>query len=129
MVLNGGYRGNEGILESINEKRFSATIVIDSVSIKHRRSSLRRELFICTSESFHEEISLILSYRWDLWCGKMLWSPSACSQPVGKQPRIPHCRLVLCCLPLKRCQDAEFGKFWTWKRLAKYFVWLFWTWL
>ncbi|NXY49982.1 KIN17 protein, partial [Ceuthmochares aereus] len=30
MVLNGGYRGNEGILESINEKRFSATIIIDS---------------------------------------------------------------------------------------------------
>lgn len=35
MVLNGGYRGNEGILESINEKRFSVTITIDSVSIKH----------------------------------------------------------------------------------------------
>ncbi|EOA99355.1 KIN, antigenic determinant of recA protein-like protein, partial [Anas platyrhynchos] len=34
MVLNGGYRGNEGILESINEKKFSATIIIDSVSIK-----------------------------------------------------------------------------------------------
>uniref|UniRef100_A0A8B9IV53 DNA/RNA-binding protein KIN17 n=1 Tax=Amazona collaria TaxID=241587 RepID=A0A8B9IV53_9PSIT len=37
MVLNGGYRGNEGILESINEKRFSATIVIDSVSIRYCR--------------------------------------------------------------------------------------------
>ncbi|XP_075285102.1 DNA/RNA-binding protein KIN17 isoform X1 [Opisthocomus hoazin] len=37
MVLNGGYRGNEGILESINEKRFSATIVIDSGPLKGRR--------------------------------------------------------------------------------------------
>ncbi|XP_033370573.1 DNA/RNA-binding protein KIN17-like [Parus major] len=30
MVLNGGYRGNEGILESISEKKFSVTITIDS---------------------------------------------------------------------------------------------------
>uniref|UniRef100_A0A8C0BLC7 Kin17 DNA and RNA binding protein n=1 Tax=Buteo japonicus TaxID=224669 RepID=A0A8C0BLC7_9AVES len=37
MVLNGGYRGNEGILESINEKRFSATIIIDSGPLKGRR--------------------------------------------------------------------------------------------
>ncbi|XP_070328054.1 DNA/RNA-binding protein KIN17 isoform X2 [Odocoileus virginianus] len=29
-VLNGGYRGNEGTLESINEKTFSATIVIET---------------------------------------------------------------------------------------------------
>lgn len=37
MVLNGGYRGNEGILESINEKKFSATIIIDSGPLKGRR--------------------------------------------------------------------------------------------
>ncbi|KAM9245700.1 DNA/RNA-binding protein KIN17 isoform 2-T2 [Leptosomus discolor] len=37
MVLNGGYRGNEGVLESINEKRFSATIIIDSGPLKGRR--------------------------------------------------------------------------------------------
>lgn len=40
MVLNGGYRGNEGILESINEKKFSATIIIDSVSIKKNLEDL-----------------------------------------------------------------------------------------
>ncbi|NXL19082.1 KIN17 protein, partial [Setophaga kirtlandii] len=34
LVLNGGYRGNEGILESINEKRFSVTITIDSGPLK-----------------------------------------------------------------------------------------------
>lgn len=45
MVLNGGYRGNEGILESINEKKFSATIIIDSVSIKCCKVSLCRVLF------------------------------------------------------------------------------------
>ncbi|NWQ99274.1 KIN17 protein, partial [Paradoxornis webbianus] len=37
MVLNGGYIGNEGILESINEKRFSVTITIDSGPFKGRR--------------------------------------------------------------------------------------------
>ncbi|CAN8212795.1 unnamed protein product [Coccothraustes coccothraustes] len=37
LVLNGGYRGNEGILESINEKRFSVTITIDSGPFKGRR--------------------------------------------------------------------------------------------
>ncbi|XP_065599862.1 DNA/RNA-binding protein KIN17 [Cyrtonyx montezumae] len=37
LVLNGGYRGNEGILESINEKKFSATIIIDSGPLKGRR--------------------------------------------------------------------------------------------
>ncbi|NWR24064.1 KIN17 protein, partial [Emberiza fucata] len=37
LVLNGGYRGNEGILESINEKRFSVTITIDSGPLKGRR--------------------------------------------------------------------------------------------
>ncbi|NWH35598.1 KIN17 protein, partial [Chloropsis hardwickii] len=37
MVLNGGYRGNEGILESINEKKFSVTITIDSGPLKGRR--------------------------------------------------------------------------------------------
>lgn len=56
MVLNGGYRGNEGILESINEKKFSATIIIDSVSIKKDgRFILHRALFICMLESFHKE--------------------------------------------------------------------------
>ncbi|NWH84894.1 KIN17 protein, partial [Aegithalos caudatus] len=34
MVLNGEYRGNEGILESINEKRFSVTITIGSGPLK-----------------------------------------------------------------------------------------------
>ncbi|NXH42927.1 KIN17 protein, partial [Dicaeum eximium] len=37
MVLNGGYRGIEGILESINEKTFSVTITIDSGPLKGRR--------------------------------------------------------------------------------------------
>ncbi|NXO82591.1 KIN17 protein, partial [Sitta europaea] len=37
MVLNGGYSGNEGILESINEKRFSVTITIESGPLKGRR--------------------------------------------------------------------------------------------
>nr|XP_006130696.1 DNA/RNA-binding protein KIN17 isoform X2 [Pelodiscus sinensis] len=37
LVLNGGYRGNEGILESINEKNFSATIIIESGPLKGRR--------------------------------------------------------------------------------------------
>ncbi|NWZ73141.1 KIN17 protein, partial [Acrocephalus arundinaceus] len=37
MVLNGGYRGYEGILESINEKRFSVTITIDSGPLRGRR--------------------------------------------------------------------------------------------
>ncbi|NXH09911.1 KIN17 protein, partial [Bucco capensis] len=37
MVLNGGYRGNVGILDSINEERFSATIIIDSGPLKGRR--------------------------------------------------------------------------------------------
>uniref|UniRef100_A0A8I4A1X6 DNA/RNA-binding protein KIN17 n=1 Tax=Callithrix jacchus TaxID=9483 RepID=A0A8I4A1X6_CALJA len=31
LVLNGGYRGNEGTLESINEKTFSATVVIETL--------------------------------------------------------------------------------------------------
>ncbi|NWT97879.1 KIN17 protein, partial [Urocynchramus pylzowi] len=34
LVLNGGYQGNEGILESINEKRFSVTIIINSGPLK-----------------------------------------------------------------------------------------------
>uniref|UniRef100_A0A8D2M8V3 DNA/RNA-binding protein Kin17 WH-like domain-containing protein n=1 Tax=Zonotrichia albicollis TaxID=44394 RepID=A0A8D2M8V3_ZONAL len=37
LVLNGGYRGNEGILESINEKRSSVTITINSGPLKGRR--------------------------------------------------------------------------------------------
>ncbi|KAL6040155.1 hypothetical protein STEG23_033671 [Scotinomys teguina] len=37
LVLNGGYRGNEGTLESINEQTFSATIVIETGPLKGRR--------------------------------------------------------------------------------------------
>uniref|UniRef100_A0A8I3MD28 DNA/RNA-binding protein KIN17 n=3 Tax=Canis lupus TaxID=9612 RepID=A0A8I3MD28_CANLF len=37
LVLNGGYRGNEGTLESINEKTFSATIIIETGPLKGRR--------------------------------------------------------------------------------------------
>ncbi|XP_069834860.1 DNA/RNA-binding protein KIN17 isoform X1 [Dendropsophus ebraccatus] len=37
LVLNGGYKGNFGILESINEKTFSAAIVIDSGPLKGRK--------------------------------------------------------------------------------------------
>ncbi|KAK1345625.1 hypothetical protein QTO34_008088 [Cnephaeus nilssonii] len=37
LVLNGGYRGNEATLESINEKTFSATIVIETGPLKGRR--------------------------------------------------------------------------------------------
>ncbi|XP_069485777.1 DNA/RNA-binding protein KIN17 [Ambystoma mexicanum] len=36
-ILNGGYRGHEGILDSINEKSFSAIIVIDSGPLKGRK--------------------------------------------------------------------------------------------
>ncbi|XP_036257368.1 DNA/RNA-binding protein KIN17-like [Molothrus ater] len=44
LVLNGGYRGNEGILESINEKRFSVTITIDSGPLKgHRVEDIQYE--------------------------------------------------------------------------------------
>lgn len=77
MVLNGGYRGNEGILESINEKKFSATIIIDSVSIKCCKVSLCRVLFhLYAGElSQKEKVSLILSYRWDLWCTKCCAHP------------------------------------------------------
>lgn len=46
LVLNGGYRGNEGILESINEKSFCATIIIDSVStVSHNGTYLLRRIF------------------------------------------------------------------------------------
>ncbi|XP_053448292.1 DNA/RNA-binding protein KIN17-like [Nycticebus coucang] len=37
LVLKGGYRGNEGTLESINEKTFSATIVIETGALKGYR--------------------------------------------------------------------------------------------
>ncbi|XP_048209521.1 DNA/RNA-binding protein KIN17-like [Perognathus longimembris pacificus] len=37
LVLNGGYRGNEATLESINEKTFSATITIETGPLKGRR--------------------------------------------------------------------------------------------
>lgn len=85
MVLNGGYRGNEGILESINEKKFSVTITIDSVSIKHCKL-----LFAESFPSVHGELSertmlpLILPYRWDLWCAKFCGQP-----PTYQQPHIP----------------------------------------
>ncbi|CAI9578610.1 unnamed protein product [Staurois parvus] len=36
-VLNGGYKGNSGFLDSINEKSFSATIIIDSGPLKGRK--------------------------------------------------------------------------------------------
>ena len=112
MVLNGGYRGNEGILESINEKRFSATIIIDSVSIKHfdllcveRFSSVHWRPFTKKDGVINPVLQV------GFMVCKMLWSHPAYSQPVGEQPHIPHCRLMLCCLPLKKCQDAEFSKF------------------
>ncbi|KAG8440038.1 hypothetical protein GDO86_005999 [Hymenochirus boettgeri] len=37
LVLNGGYKGNFGILDSINEKTFSAAIIIDSGPLKGRK--------------------------------------------------------------------------------------------
>ncbi|XP_053321397.1 DNA/RNA-binding protein KIN17 [Spea bombifrons] len=37
LVLNGGYKGNFGVLDSIDEKSFSATIVIDSGPLKGRK--------------------------------------------------------------------------------------------
>ncbi|XP_040199282.1 DNA/RNA-binding protein KIN17 [Rana temporaria] len=37
LILNGGYKGNYGVLDSINEKLFSATIVIDSGPLKGRK--------------------------------------------------------------------------------------------
>ncbi|XP_069085365.1 DNA/RNA-binding protein KIN17 isoform X2 [Pleurodeles waltl] len=36
-ILNGGYRGNEGVLDCIDEKSFSATITIDSGPLKGRK--------------------------------------------------------------------------------------------
>lgn len=52
LVLNGGYRGNEGTLESINEKTFSATIVIETVSMFSKRQ---------TSKWF-KNVSVVLSH-------------------------------------------------------------------
>uniref|UniRef100_A0A670J6S8 DNA/RNA-binding protein KIN17 n=1 Tax=Podarcis muralis TaxID=64176 RepID=A0A670J6S8_PODMU len=37
LVLNGGYRGNEATLESIHEKKFSATILIETGPLKGRK--------------------------------------------------------------------------------------------
>ncbi|KAM4677635.1 DNA/RNA-binding protein KIN17 [Discoglossus pictus] len=37
LVVNGGYKGNIGVLDCINEKSFSATIVIDSGLLKGRK--------------------------------------------------------------------------------------------
>ncbi|XP_054377875.1 DNA/RNA-binding protein KIN17 isoform X2 [Pongo abelii] len=45
LVLNGGYRGNEGTLESINEKTFSATIIIETVVSIHQK--LTSHLLYC----------------------------------------------------------------------------------
>uniref|UniRef100_A0A8C5PEF4 DNA/RNA-binding protein KIN17 n=1 Tax=Leptobrachium leishanense TaxID=445787 RepID=A0A8C5PEF4_9ANUR len=39
LVLNGGYKGNFGILESIDEKSFSAAIIIESGPLKGRKIS------------------------------------------------------------------------------------------
>ncbi|XP_044132674.1 DNA/RNA-binding protein KIN17 isoform X1 [Bufo gargarizans] len=45
LILNGGYKGNLGILESIKEKSFSATIVIDSGLLKGRKVDISYEDF------------------------------------------------------------------------------------
>ncbi|XP_078276231.1 DNA/RNA-binding protein KIN17 isoform X2 [Rhinoraja longicauda] len=37
LVVNGGYRGNEAILDSIHEQSFSATIIIDSGPLQGRK--------------------------------------------------------------------------------------------
>ncbi|XP_060699083.1 DNA/RNA-binding protein KIN17 [Hemiscyllium ocellatum] len=37
LVVNGGYRGNEAVLDSINEKNFSATIIIESGPLQGRK--------------------------------------------------------------------------------------------
>ncbi|XP_057588502.1 DNA/RNA-binding protein KIN17 isoform X3 [Hippopotamus amphibius kiboko] len=47
LVLNGGYRGNEGTLESINEKTFSATIVIETVSMFTQRQKFQNAFKMC----------------------------------------------------------------------------------
>ncbi|XP_012497630.1 PREDICTED: DNA/RNA-binding protein KIN17 [Propithecus coquereli] len=52
LVLNGGYRGNEGTLESINEKTFSATIVIETVSLFTQRQKFQNALNMCYSFFF-----------------------------------------------------------------------------
>ncbi|XP_026310592.1 DNA/RNA-binding protein KIN17 isoform X3 [Piliocolobus tephrosceles] len=49
LVLNGGYRGNEGTLESINEKTFSATIIIETVSLFIQRQKFQNALKMCHS--------------------------------------------------------------------------------
>ena len=38
MILNGEYRDTEAVLEGIDEKKFSATLTLDSVSTEHKRS-------------------------------------------------------------------------------------------
>ena len=47
LVLNGGYRGNVGTLESINEKTFSATVVIETVSIFTQRQKFENAFKMC----------------------------------------------------------------------------------
>ncbi|XP_043944297.1 DNA/RNA-binding protein KIN17 [Protopterus annectens] len=44
LILNGGYRGNTAILDSINEKKFCATVIIDSgLSKSHKLEGVQYE--------------------------------------------------------------------------------------
>lgn len=67
LVLNGGYRGNEGTLESINEKTFSATIVIETVSMYTQRQEFQSALKMCHS-SFSLDWSLCHFRVWAFVC-------------------------------------------------------------
>lgn len=62
LVLNGGYRGNEATLESINEKTFSATIVIETVSM-FTRQKFHNALKMCP-RSFSLDWSLFHFRVW-----------------------------------------------------------------
>uniref|UniRef100_A0A8C0U4F3 DNA/RNA-binding protein KIN17 n=1 Tax=Cyanistes caeruleus TaxID=156563 RepID=A0A8C0U4F3_CYACU len=93
MVLNGGYRGNEGILESVNEKRFSVTITIDSVSIK--QALVCRELSICTWRAFTKNhVILNPASQVGFVVCKVLWTALTCQQPHT----LTYRRLILGCL-------------------------------
>lgn len=70
LVLNGGYRGNEGTLESINEKTFSATIVIETVSMFTQRQKFQNALKMCHS-SFSLDWSLFHFRVW-VFCSPSL---------------------------------------------------------
>lgn len=59
LVLNGGYRGNEATLESISEKTFSATIVIETVSVFTQRQ---------ISNCFYDVLYISFSFDWSLFC-------------------------------------------------------------